>query len=91
MNFLVVSTTIRIVKNVLRLCPMMIPPSNAKRILFLAVDKYKGVKSKTFNVQIHQIVKEFVTNMSLSLEHIIDILTEVVDKSKNLNAKIGTL
>ena len=90
-NFLVVSAIVRVLGRLLRLCPAMIAPSNAKRLLALTVDKYKGPKSKTFNVLIHQLVREFVTNRSLSLEHIVDILTEVVDKSKNLNAKIGVL
>lgn len=90
-NFLVVSAIVRVLGRLLRLCPAMIPPANAKRLLALVVDKYKGVKSKTFNIQIHQLVREFVMNRSLSLEHIVDILIEVVDKSKNLNAKLGVL
>lgn len=90
-NFLVVSAIMRVLGRLLRLCQAMITPGNAKRLLTLLVDKYKGPKSKTFNVQVHQLVKEFVINRSLSLEHIVDILTEVVDKSKNLNAKFGVL
>lgn len=69
----------------------MINFANMKRLLALTADKYKGSKSKTFNIQLHQIITEFYLNRSLSLEQILDILIDLIEKSKNLNARIGML
>jgi hypothetical protein len=38
-----------------------------KRLLSLTADKYKGTKSKNFNIQIHEVINLFVLNKSIGL------------------------
>jgi hypothetical protein len=91
MNFLVTSAVLRVLKILLFLCKNMISFGTIKRLTNLISDKYKGSKSKNYNIQIHQIITEIYLNLSVSLEQFIDILAEIIEKSKNLNAKIGIL
>lgn len=90
-NFLVTSATLKVLKNLLILCPVMVSLPNFKRLLFLTADKYKGSKSKTFNIQLHQMLTHFYSNKSVSIEQMVDFLVDILEKSKNLNAKIGVL
>jgi hypothetical protein len=68
LNFLVCSSALKVLKQMLKVCVDIIPAGNVKRLLHLTADKYKGNKSRAFNLQLHELIWLFFENQSVSSE-----------------------